>query len=240
MLVVPATAYSQRLVRADQARASSGSPESLHEADEDIRLFLSQFWADPHCKQVRLYQDEIELDNLQRKFERRAKGHAAPSSLLPIEQAYVEALSYARLDPERGMAKLHALIDLFDDGKKRPSSDPIGQCLKLAKRQLARLREQFDAPSGEQLDEALRRLDDADRLSVAKPAQAESIYRAVVELYGAQALGRRSGPPHRPLWIAWRRHPLPAAGQGSYDRPGCSQITRRHAIVPSPRGRGGA
>ena len=179
------------------ARVSSGSPESLHEADEDIRLFLSQFSADPHCKQLRLYQDEIELDNLQRKFERRAKGPAAPGSLLPVEQAYVEALSYARLDPERGMAKLRALIDLFDDGKKRASSDPVGQCLKLAKRQLARLRGAIRRPVGRA---ARRGAPPAGRRRSIERRQAGAgrghLPRGRRALW-AQALGRRSGPPRQ-------------------------------------------
>ena len=166
------------------ARVSGGSSESLHEAQEDIDMFLSRFSGDPRCKRLRVYQEEIELDNLQRKFDRRAKGLGTASSLLPVEQAYVEALVYARDDPERGMAKLRALIDLFDDGKNRASSDPVGQCLKLARRQLARLQEQFDASSSEQLDEAVRRLDDADRIAGANPERAEGVYRAVVELYG--------------------------------------------------------
>ena len=163
---------------------SGGSAESLRDAEEDIHLFLSQFSSDPHCKQLRQYQEEIELDNLQRKFDRRAKKPGAPGLLQPVEQAYVEALSCAQFDPDRGMAKLRALIDLFDDGEKRPNSDPVAQCLKLAKRQLESLEKQFDVPSGEQPDDVLRRLDYGDRIAAAKPARAAGMYRAVIELYG--------------------------------------------------------
>ena len=99
---------------------------------------------------------------MQRKFDLRTRGLGAAESLLPVEQAYLDALSYARLDPERGMTKLQALIDLYGDHPAR--SGHAGQCLEVARRQLARLEEQFNAPAADRLKFLMGRLDEADRM----------------------------------------------------------------------------
>ena len=62
-------------------------------------MFLSRFPDDPRCKQLRDYQEENELEHLQRKFDLRDQGAWGCRSLLPVEQAYQEALNYARARP---------------------------------------------------------------------------------------------------------------------------------------------
>jgi serine/threonine-protein kinase len=176
-----------------EARARRNDPDALRQAADDIDDFVRRFPQDARCRRVRHYQQEIDLENLQRKFDRRTRGLGADQSLLPVEQAYLDALSYARLDPERGMAKFQALIDLYGD-HPAPSGH-AAQCLELARRQLARLKEQFDAPAADRLKLLMSRLDEAERLRAAEPERARAMYRAVIELYGgkpwaAEAVGR--------------------------------------------------
>jgi hypothetical protein len=69
-------------------------------------------------------------------------------------------------------------------GEGSAQAGPTGQCLELARRQLARLKQQADAPAAEQLSLVLGRLRQADRLLQADPARAKNMYQAVIELYG--------------------------------------------------------
>jgi hypothetical protein len=167
-----------------EARTSGNDPESLRQAEDDIQAFLLRFPADPHGPRLRQYEREIELDRLERKFERRAKGLGLSESLLPVEQAYLDALNYSRLDPALGMAKFQALIDLY--GEQTDAVGPTGQCLELARRQLARLHEQFEPLAVEQLSTVKSRLDRADQLRRTEPGRARAMYRAVIELYASK------------------------------------------------------
>ncbi len=180
-----------------EARAPLNDPEALRQVTDEIISFLTRFPDDPRCVQLRVQlrhnQEEIELERLQRKFDLRTKGLGAAESLLPVEQAYLDALNYARLDPERGMQKLQALIDLYGDHADR--ADSAAQCLELARRQLAKLKEQFNTPAGDRLKLLLRRLDEADKLRETDPERANAMYHAVIELYdrkpwAAEAVGR--------------------------------------------------
>ncbi len=163
------------------ARARRNDAESQRQAGEDIEEFLRRFAGDPRCAELRRKQEEIELDRLQRKFDLRAKGLGAADSLLPVEQAYLDALNYARLDPQRGMTKLQALLDLYGD--QLAAAAHAGQCAELARRRLAQLKEQFNAPAGDCNKFLAERLDEADRLGRTDPERAKTIYRAVIELY---------------------------------------------------------
>ena len=104
------------------------------------------------------------MDRLQRKFELRTKGLGAAESLLPVEQAYLDALNYSRLDPERGMAKFQALIDLYGD--HADGADPTAQCLELARRQLAKLKEPVQRHGGRS---SQRRVEPSGRGRAAPP-----------------------------------------------------------------------
>jgi hypothetical protein len=183
---------ADRLYERIQARLD-GSGATLVQAEGDIEEFLVRFPRDHRAGQVREYQQEIALYRLERKFDRRAKELPNSERLLPVERAYLEAINYARLDPDRGVAKLRALIDLYDH---RPAtSGPTGQCLELARRRLEQLRRQVDPEAAARLDMLQDRLDAADELRPTEPDRARTMYQAVVELYAdkpwaAEAVGR--------------------------------------------------
>ena len=163
------------------ARTADGSISSLLQAENDIQEFLELYSDDHRCEQLRKYANEIDHYRLERKFELRAKGLAGTEDLVPIERAYLDAINYARLDPERGMAKLQALIDLYDH--RAGTSGPTGMCLELAARRLAQLREQLGRQTAQQLALVQDRLDQAGQLSRNEPDRARAMYRAVLELY---------------------------------------------------------
>jgi hypothetical protein len=55
--------------------------------------------------------------------------------------------------------------------------------VELARRRLAQLKEQFNAPAEDCNKFLAERLDEAERLGATDPERAKTIYRAVIELY---------------------------------------------------------
>ncbi|MEN6458169.1 MAG: serine/threonine-protein kinase [Thermoguttaceae bacterium] len=165
--------------------AAAAAEKSLIEADDDIRNFLSRYSDDRRAKEVREYQREIELRRLEARFNRRVKGLAVTDSLEPIDRAYLEAINYIQLNPEIGLRKLEAIVNLYD----RPGAEnqPTGQCLTLVRRRLADLRQELAKQSAQQLETLGDRLTAADALRTKDPARARKMYEAVIELYGEKA-----------------------------------------------------
>jgi serine/threonine-protein kinase len=164
------------------AKASDPSPDALPQAETDIRDFLNRFPSDRRAAQLRGYEKEIELYWLEKRFRHRVQGLASTKRLQPIEQAYLEALPYIDLDAARGMAKLQAIVDLYQGADD--ATGPTALCLELARRRLAELQAQVEKHAAGQLRLLRQRLDAADALRPRDPEQARAMYRAVVELYG--------------------------------------------------------
>jgi len=186
------------LYRRISARTQAKDNDSLLAAEADIRDFTMRFPHDPRCAELREYEREVDLIRLEKRFELRTRGRARGESLLPIERAYLDALNYVQVDRDLGMKKLQALLDLYghqEAGSARPGSrppgakprrddpGPVGQCLELARRRLARLRQQNEASTADHLDLIQSRLDEADRISRQDPERARTMRQAVVELY---------------------------------------------------------
>jgi eukaryotic-like serine/threonine-protein kinase len=159
-----------------------GTRDALLQAEGDIEEFVVRFPQDNRCGQLRQYQREIELDHLQRKFDLHVKGLSAAENLLPIERAYLEAINYVRLDPDRGMAKLQALLDLY--GRRADTSGPTGQCLELARRRLVQLHKEIDRTAADHQAMLQDELKEAEQVSHSDPKHAHAIYQAMIELYG--------------------------------------------------------
>jgi hypothetical protein len=164
-----------------RAAAAAGTIDALLEGEPKINQFLEQFSDDPRCETVRQYQREIDLYRLQRSLERQAKGGSNLAKLLPIERAYLEAVSQFAIDPDRGLAKLQALVNLYQD--RKDLSGPAGKCLDLARRQLRDLGKQVAKADAESQDELKQRLARANELQETDPAAAQAIWNAVIVLY---------------------------------------------------------
>jgi serine/threonine-protein kinase len=163
------------------ARTADGTIDSKRAAEEDIQEFLRLYSNDPFCKQLREYTREIEVYQRERDFEDRAKGQAGTEDLVPVELAYLEAIRYMQLEPERGKAKLEALINLYDD--RTDTSGPIGECLELAQRRLDRLNEELERQKVQQLALLEDRLEHAHKISATEPDRARKMCRALIVLY---------------------------------------------------------
>lgn len=163
------------------AKTEDHTVEAYLRAEPDIREFLMRYSNDSRSERLREYVDEIDLNRLERRFDLRSKGLVTTETLLPVELDYLEAINYAKLSPEQGIAKLQALIDLYQP--RNDTSGPTGQCLELARRRIVQLQEQLQRSATDHLDLIMDRLDKADSFESTDPTRAKAMRRAVIELY---------------------------------------------------------
>ncbi|MDR2171981.1 MAG: serine/threonine protein kinase [Planctomycetaceae bacterium] len=111
--VPPDTLY-ERISSKLHSRGEEGefSIESLRRAESEIRYFLDHHADHPRIGQVRIYDDQLKLANLERRLERRRQ-LSDPAAISQVERAYLEATSLIKSDPAKAIAKLRAMIDLF-------------------------------------------------------------------------------------------------------------------------------
>jgi len=166
------------------ARIKAATDDETFKSSLDVQKaidqFLQRYSDDPRCEQVRRYQREIDLDRLRRKLEREAKGDRSSQELLPIERAYLDAIYESGHDPECGLAKLQALVNLYP---REDLSGRVGQCLDLARREVQELRLKVAKINAESQVELKGRLELAEELKRKEPAKAQAIWRAMIELY---------------------------------------------------------
>jgi serine/threonine-protein kinase len=114
--VPPDTLYERILAKlhnvSDSESEDDFSVESLRRAEPEIRYFLNHYADHVRVGQVRMYEDQLNLANLERRLERRRQ-IADPAAISPVERAYLEATSWIKSDPTKAIIKLQAVIDLF-------------------------------------------------------------------------------------------------------------------------------
>jgi len=173
------------LHRRIQRQIEGESTDALLQAEGDIREFLTRFPHDSRSEVLKDYAERIEMSHLERRLELQAKGVNLQTSLSPVERNYLDALNTARSDPETGIAKLQAMIDLCE--LPNEVSGPNRRCIQLAKRRLSEFRQQYEAQSQEQLTLVQNRIQRADELRKTDPQRANTIYQAVIVLYQNRA-----------------------------------------------------
>jgi len=159
-LMQPPTA--DELYRQIEVATAEGDADSLKAARPKIEKFLDLFPDDPRAAAVQSMQDELK------------QAH-------PIQRAYTEAKRSTLINPELALAKLDALIALYDDGDD--NSEVARHYVKLAQRERTRVQKQVDrhAAEGRKLIES--RLAKAAQLANQQPEASRKIYAGVVELY---------------------------------------------------------
>jgi eukaryotic-like serine/threonine-protein kinase len=196
---------ADKLYSSIAARVDSDDDASLGKVEDEVNTFLQHFSNDPRADVLRGYKERIELDKLERKLQRQKPGSGSTEvPLLPIEQLYLQASEQAGSAPEMALVKLQSLIDLYgaeapvdtkDGGpsgsnKRSPNrhaAERAADVVQLAKRRLTALRADTARLRAAQLATLEERLAAADRLSATNPTQAATMYRAILDLYGAEA-----------------------------------------------------
>lgn len=173
--------YARAMAAADEHR--------LADAEDDIQEFISRCGpSDPRGDELEELREELEADRLQRKLERRLR-RGKSEGLSPLERDYAEALRQVELDPEAGLRKLGALVDLYSGDSDDPDTQ---QYLELAERKAAQLRTQVTRRSRAHLVTLNRQLDRADDIAASDADEAARIWQAVIELYDGKSWAREA------------------------------------------------
>jgi serine/threonine-protein kinase len=145
------------------AAAEAADAEGLKAVKDDIQEFLDRYASDPRAERVQSIADDADASS-------------------PVQRAYAEANRYALVNPELALAKLQALIDVYDDGKE--GSQLTQHYVRRARLQHALLSKRVERYIGEGRKLIEARLQKADALAATDPESARRMYRGVVELYG--------------------------------------------------------
>ena len=160
---------------------------ALRQARADLSKFLALYPNDPRADRIRRLNGDLEYAALETRLSRLAERsifRAAPPGSL-IESAYIEALRAAERDPEEGVRKFRAFLDIFDrdESLSSPYSVPA-QCVRLARRRLERLEKEIKHREDEERDLVAEQLGYARTLEESDPAHAARIREGLREFYG--------------------------------------------------------
>jgi serine/threonine-protein kinase len=175
----------------DVKTAAEGGSDELLSVEDEMGQFLERFPADPRAEEVRGYQEALELDRLERRFELRARRPKGIEELLPVERAYLEAVQVRANDPEAALTRLGALVAVYggeaDSSLTALQKRASERCLELAKKQIEQLSSTVKKTNQEQRLAIRRQLERADKLAEADRAGAEKIWQGIVTLYAGKA-----------------------------------------------------
>ena len=168
----------------DRIEAVAAGPQSEHlaDAEDNIKDFLRRFPDDSRAAKLKSYQEEIELQRLERQLQRAPRLPALGSSVLPIQRDFTEAIALASAEPHQAAAKLQAILDVY--GQTPNPSERTGQFLELTRRHLKQLSQQMAQQAAERLASIDEKLQQAKELQATDPAKARAIWRGIIELYG--------------------------------------------------------
>ena len=173
---------------------------SLNSVESEVNEFLALYPNDRRAGELKRYQERIELDKLERKLQREVRGNGTTdSSLLPVEQLYLQATAQAQFAPDNATRMLQSLVDLYSANVSASEEDATGATtaaesvqdaaartsaiVQLAQRRIAALQADLVAQRERNLVVLRERLDTAKQLSATEPQQATAMYRAIVDLH---------------------------------------------------------
>jgi hypothetical protein len=124
---------------------------------------------------------------LQRRLESRS-GRWSAHPPTAVEAVYLETLPLMETQPERAVERLQAMLDLYESASQMDEAQR--QYLRLAARQLNRLKAQLGTQAAADLPLIEQQLAAARAVADTNPAQASRIYRALIQLYADKSWAR--------------------------------------------------
>ena len=161
--------------------------DALRQERGDLAKFLALYPNDPRADRVRRLSGDLECAALESRLSRLAERsifrRESAGSL--IESAYIEAIRAAERDPDEGVRKFRAFLNVFerDESQTSPYSVPA-QCVRLAHRRLELLEKEIKHQEETERDLLTEQLDYVRTLEETDPARAERIREGLREFYG--------------------------------------------------------
>lgn len=165
--------------------ARVGDEVRLREVEDEIGMFLRLYGDSDQAARVVEYQDRLDDARLSGRALRQANDlfRRYPDSIVAGD--YVEAIRMAPSQPEKSLATLRAIVDLYSgQSRRRPE---IRNFVNAANRQLPRLRRRVETRREQFRLLIERQLEQAQRLDKSNTKRANEIRQAVIELYASQS-----------------------------------------------------
>ncbi len=180
---------------------------ALRRAESDLRQMVELYPNDPRSEVANEWLERLEIESTENRLKRRLerKRRDAPSS--PIERAYLDALRVAEENPDEGVVKLAAFIELFasearasrkektaeetetrkDENDEKNDATQTQAFVGLATQKLERLLAEREKARAEDLALIAERWRAAVAIAPTNRPEAEKIRLALIELYGERA-----------------------------------------------------
>jgi hypothetical protein len=192
---------ADKLYASVMSRIDSDEGGSLIRVENDVNDFIARYPEDPRVDQFERYKERIELDKLERKLQqRKTRGSAATDpTLLPSEQLYLRAAGMADSAPDKSLAMLESMVNLYapvDSADTSAALDSTGEwdsghgeaartadVVQLARRRIETMRADLNRQRERDLATLNERLATAEKLASTYPSRAAGIYQAIIDLH---------------------------------------------------------
>jgi hypothetical protein len=191
---------ADKLYASVMSRIDSDEGGSLIRVENEVNDFIERYPQDPRAGQFERYKEQIELDKLEHKLQRKSRGNAAiDPSLLPSEQLYLRAAGIADSAPDKALAMFESMVDLYgatdsadtsavqgSAGKKDPGRENdarTADVVQLARRRIETMRADLKRQRERELASLNERLGAAEKLATTDAARAAAIYQAIIDLH---------------------------------------------------------
>jgi serine/threonine protein kinase len=191
---------ADKLYDSVMSRIDSDEGGSLIRFENEVNDFIARYPEDPRAAQFERFKEQIELDKLERKLQRKTRGSAATDpTLLPAEQLYLRAAALAESAPDKALAMFGSLVNLYGTGAPTDTSAKQRSALQkdtghneaartadvvqLARRRIETMTAELKQQREQELADLNERLGVADRLGKTNARGAEAIYQAIIDLH---------------------------------------------------------
>lgn len=164
-----------------KAETGDGGIDALRQAEPRMNDFLNRFPLDSRSAEIEELKSQVVLARQARNAKLRARSLEKDRRLSPIESAYVEAINMAVFDPQRTIAKLQAIVDLY--GNANLSNEDGAEFVEVARTDLAKLRDQLSSSVSHQCKLLESQLKRAKQLKAEDPEVARQICKSIILLY---------------------------------------------------------
>ncbi|MCL2116940.1 MAG: serine/threonine protein kinase [Planctomycetaceae bacterium] len=168
-------------------------------AESSITKFLELYSQDDRAATVLRLQKEAELANMERYLDRLPGVGATDKKLLPVQRAYLEAISLINTKPDEAVRRLEAVITLYEiqrfsevdesddsqgiESQEPDLSNPISMTVEIARRQLETLRGDMTPIIEDQIEQLERVVERIESVEATDPDRAAAMRKAAGELY---------------------------------------------------------
>ena len=168
-------------------------------AESNITKFLDLYPQDERAASILKLQKEVELAQMDRYLDRMPGVGATDKKLLPVQRAYLEAISVVNTKPDEAVRRLEAVITLYEipriteldesddvqtiDSQEPDLSNPISMTVEIARRRLETLRSDTAPIIDEQVEQLERLVQNIENIETTDSDRAAAMRQAARDLY---------------------------------------------------------